>query len=207
LERQETCHCHFKFHKVKQVRVIRRKRKQDIQQGKKKTEAVNVPVAISDYNQKARGVDVFDQYSNYQMLSHRSTRWYFRIIIFLIETACVNSWVLYQNQCLPLALQKVLDYPQYRRALGKVFAHQGAVKKVTETPIKNSGKNMSEVTELWGQCHLGKIEKKKLCYRCKGHQTRHICDECDLPLCLIPCYDLHRLHEKTHKVFFMEKGR
>ena len=37
------------------------------------------------------------------------------------------------------AMKNNIDYPQYR-ALGKVFAHQGAVKKVAETPIKNSKK-------------------------------------------------------------------
>jgi len=35
-------------HKVKQVRVIRRKRKQDIERVKKHTEAINIPMAIAE---------------------------------------------------------------------------------------------------------------------------------------------------------------
>ena len=194
-------------HKVKQVRVIRRKRKQDTERVKKHTEAINIPMAIAEYNLKARGVDIFDQYASYQAFSHRSVKWYFRIIVFLLETACINSWVLYKNQQLSLKAEKVFDYAKYKRMLGKSFAHKQISKQIPLTPIKTLKRPpINDFTQLWGQCHLGKVTKKKLCFSCKNHKTRYICEECDIALCLIPCYDFHRSQENMHKVLVVGRN-
>lgn len=187
-------------HKVKQARVFRKKRKEDITPGSKAMEACNIPVAISDYTLKARGVDIFDQYTSSQMLSNRSIKWYFRIFIFLLETAIINSWVLYKTQQ-QLKYCKFLEYLEYRRRLGRDFARKIMVQQIPMTPTKNVNRTPSDIEalELWGQCHLGKSSKKHLCSRCKEHETRFICEECNISLCAIPCYDLHRVKEGQFK--------
>jgi len=72
-------------HKVKQVRVIRRNKKNDIASTGKIQRTCNIPSAIADYIQFGRGVDIFNQYTSYNMFSNRSTKWYFRIIVFSLK--------------------------------------------------------------------------------------------------------------------------
>ena len=60
------------------------------------------------------------------------------------------------------------------------------------------------IVSLWGQCHLGKA-KKRVCAVCKAHESSYECVQCEVSLCLIPCYDLHLLQNKQHKVRVVEK--
>jgi hypothetical protein len=44
-----------------------------------------------------RGVDIFDQNSNYYIPRLRSRKWYVRVFFHLIEVAINNSFILYEN--------------------------------------------------------------------------------------------------------------
>lgn len=104
---------------------------------------------------------------------------------------------MYKNQQLEINHYKFLDYVEYRRRLGKNFARKAMVEQIPATPMKSINRICPniEAIELLGQCHLGKSPTKRLCSRCKQHETRYMCEECNIPICLIPCYDLHRIKE------------
>jgi len=75
---------------------------------------------------------------------------------------------------------------------------------IPQTPIKAAKKDIcpnAENQELWGKCHLGK-RTKRYCHYCKKRQTRYICAECEVPLCDMPCYDVH-LHEMKNKILLI----
>ena len=52
---------------------------------------------IAKYNYYARGVDIMDQYITYYMFPHKSMKWYFRIVMFLLEITLLNSWILFTD--------------------------------------------------------------------------------------------------------------
>lgn len=190
---------------VKQSRVTRRKRRNKItQENPEIMETINMPSSIHNYNRLARGVDVLDQYLNYYLFPHRSMKWYFRIAIYMLEVAILNSWVLYKCSLEQREI-KPFSYFSYRRSVAKCLIRGLAqIRRIPETPIKVAKKVIrpcAENLELWGSCHLGK-GNKRYCYYCKKRQTRYECAECEVPLCDIPCYDMH-LYGMRNKVILI----
>ena len=61
------------------------------------------------------------------------------------------------------------------------------------TPPKSKQVNtFEEAIGLWGNCHLDKQSKRRSCTYCKKREIKYICAECEVSICDIPCYDLHR---------------
>jgi len=107
---------------VKQTRVTRRRRKAELAEDPIKThETVKIPSSIVNYNYHARGVDILDQYVNYYMFPHKSLKWYFRIVMFLLEIALVNSWVLYCDTQEKREEKNKLSFLSYRKKIAKDF--------------------------------------------------------------------------------------
>ena len=183
---------------VKQTRVTRKIRKKELVPGSNKfTETVNIPSAIAKYNQQARGVDILDQYINYYMFPHKSLKWYFRIIIFLLEISLLNSWVLFTDTQQKRD-EKTISFLSYRRKVGKDLIKDFTVLRgVSTTPLKKKiDKPSAENIELWDRCHLGKGTKRK-CSHCRLHKTSFCCEKCEIPLCTIPCYDMHTYNQSN----------
>ena len=129
------------------------------------------------------------------MFSNRSIKWYFRIIVFLLETACINSWVIYKLHQILINQSKFYDYTDFRRRLGKNLA-RGLKRALPTTPTKipiTHRDTDEKLVILWSQCHLEKSSKRRICAYCKGRQTQYICGKCELNYCDVPCYDLHKL--------------
>ena len=124
----------------------------------------------------------------------------FRVIIYMLEVALVNSWVLYK--CAKEQQEtKALEFIYFRRSVAKcLIKGLGLIRKIPTTPLKaNRRLPPSENQEFLGLCHLGKGTKRK-CVQCKNRQTRYICAECGVPLCGIPCYDIHSYSMKKKMV-------
>ena len=190
---------------IRQTRVTRRKRKANItEENSEVMETINMPSSIFNYNRLAKGVDILDQYLNYYLFPHRSMKWYFRIAIYMLEIAIVNSWVLYKES-FETGGTKILSYFSYRRAIAKSLIKDLSQSRIIpQTPIKTAKKEIrpnAENPELWGKCHLGK-GNKRYCHYCKKRQTRYTCAECEVPLCDIPCYDMH-LHGMKNKILLI----
>jgi len=59
--------------------------------------------------------------------------------------------------------------------------------------VKKSKKpDSAEKVELWGRCHLGKGPRRQ-CQVCGNHRTSYCCEECEVRLCHLQCYDAHTL--------------
>lgn len=182
---------------IKQLRIVRRKKKNEIEDNKKVEKTLRMPISVCVYNDHANGVDIVDQYLSNHMFNHRSIRWYFRIMIYLIEISILNSWCLYQMS----KPETPMAFRAFRRLLAKNYIYSYKtieMKPILQTPVKGEKINLQiKSLDLLDNCHLGKA-KKGTCTLCKQHQTSYRCEECELNLCLIPCYDLH-LQEKRVK--------
>ncbi|KAF0747291.1 piggyBac transposable element-derived protein 4-like [Aphis craccivora] len=60
---------------------------------------VSCPTGISDYNKYMGGVDKFDQYMAAYTISQKSCRWWIKLFYYFIDTAIVNSYILYKESC------------------------------------------------------------------------------------------------------------
>lgn len=119
-------------------------------------------------------------------------KWYFRIVMFLLEITLVNSWVLY-NDTQKKKEKDPMSFYVYRKNIGKGLLKEFAGhRKPINTPKKvPRSKPSAEHAGLWGLCHIGKGTKRN-CSLCGLHTTTFTCEECDnIPLCVIPCYSLH----------------
>ena len=61
-------------------------------------ENVEQPIAIVEYNHYMGGVDRGDQLLSYYGFAHRTRKWWRRVFFFLLDTAVVNSYILYTEE-------------------------------------------------------------------------------------------------------------
>jgi hypothetical protein len=185
------------IHKPKQNRIIRRRKQENITNSNSFIkESKNVPNSICEYNLKAKGVDILDQYISYYLFSHKSIKWHFRVLIYLLEIALVNSWTIYSNHSIQRErpANEIMNFEKFKRSVAKFMIEDKIrASAIPTTPTKTKRTHVDSNIELWNDCHLDKSEKKRKCYLCKERQSNYCCGECDLTICLIPCYDLHRL--------------
>ena len=58
---------------------------------------VECPQSVLEYTKRMGGVDRFDRSRGHYSVSHKARRWWIRILYFLLDTAVVNSFILYQS--------------------------------------------------------------------------------------------------------------
>ncbi|CAH1963434.1 unnamed protein product [Acanthoscelides obtectus] len=60
-------------------------------------ESVNCPESIVDYNTFMGGVDKFVQLMSSYSIAQKSRRWWLKLFDYFIDTAIVNSYVMYKD--------------------------------------------------------------------------------------------------------------
>ena len=80
-------------------------------------ETVPCPEAVACYNKYMGGVDRFDQYLSLCSIGWKSRRWWLRIFYFLIDSAIVNSYIMYQENCKIKKKKKCLTHLEFRSQL------------------------------------------------------------------------------------------
>ena len=69
---------------------------------------LNIPRCIDDYNHHMGGVDIADQYRSYYDTQLISQRTWFPIFFWLVDTALINSFIMYSD------LDKSLEHKEFR---------------------------------------------------------------------------------------------
>jgi len=192
------------IHHVSQIKIERRLKKKDIASQSmpiRFTEKVLVPECVNDYNMLAKGVDLADQIISYYSFAHRNLRWYWSIVHFLLEVASLNSYTLYQKA---RGTSKYSNYHDYRRELAKGLVNRWKIKRnISSTPLKGAPNLTKDIpVELLANCFLAK-GTKRVCFLCKKHKSNYECGQCNVSLCILSCYDLHRVHTES-KIYVSE---
>ena len=174
--------------------VTKQRRTRAVQGG---VEEIRKPVVVEQYNQHMCGVDHGDQLLCYYGFSHRTLKWWRRAFFHLIEVAIVNAYILY-----------LLTPCSGRRMTHKEFRVQLAKELLMESSkqVEDQGRGPHPMPNppcyrLTGQHFPAKVgltpsgqPSQPLCVVCsekKRKTTTYKCKQCDLPLCIIPCFELY----------------
>lgn len=96
--------------------------------------AVKFPVGISDYNKHMGGVDKFDQYMANYSISQKSRRWWLKLFYYMIDTAIVNSFILYKESCNTMKKKYISQLEFRSRLTDELISNFSSRKKQTSSP-------------------------------------------------------------------------
>ena len=179
-------------------------------------ETVMKPHTRVEYNRYMGGVDVADQLLSYYGFGHRTVKWWRRAFFFLLDMAVVNSYILYTVQ--NPDKRRRLTHEQFRVTLATDLLHAASVDPGTESdhhgPRRQSLQPTARLTERHFPITVGKSSAGRplqrdcsVCSRKKGRgrkTTTYKCRECDLPMCIVPCFELH--HTKRDPQRYLESA-
>jgi len=146
---------------------------------------VSCPTGISDYNKYMGGVDKFDQYMAAYTISQKSRRWWIKLFYYFIDTAIVNSYILYKESC-NKAKKKYVSQLDYRSMLTDSLVNNFSCrKKTTISPQeKGIGKKFKPSVVEHVPKYIQSYRRCKLCsMRKKEKRSNMMCSTCDVVLC------------------------
>ena len=166
-------------------------------------EVVHKPLAIAEYNKYMGGVDHADQLLSYYGFGHRTVKWWRRAFFFLLDTAVVNSYILYTEE--HPDKKKRMTHAQFRIELANNLLCAAGID--IETASSPHGPHIqvlhssARLTERHFPTAIGKTATQHtvqrdccVCSQRKGRgrkTTIYKCRQCDLPMCVIPCFELY----------------
>ena len=161
-------------------------------------------VVVHTYNQQMNGVDIADQHAVYYSLLRKTVKWWRKLFFWLIETAVVNRYTLYNCTVTP----RRPNHLAYRRAIVESLATRYLASAPpchqTGRPCKRQHPEQSEPQRLNRQLHLiDRATQLHDCVVCSDRATKicrtiYFCKTCiDTPaLCTHPCFK--RYHTLTN---------
>ena len=172
-------------------------------------EQVEKPEAIVEYNKYMGGVDKGDQLLSYYGFPHRTVKWWKRAFYYLLDVAIINSYILYCKT----VKGRHLTHEQYRISLAKQLLKTTAVTapvatssgepQPTPAPLqrRRSVQPLARLTERHFPEQIGRSATgstlQRNCIVCsnkrgRGRRTTTFkCKQCDAPMCIVPCFELH----------------
>ena len=75
------------------------------------------PVVVDSYNHHMNGVDIADQYAVYYSFARKTVKWWRKVAFWLLETAMVNSYVLYKE-----STRTPMSHVAFRRSVIEALA-------------------------------------------------------------------------------------
>nr|CAI5821849.1 unnamed protein product [Callosobruchus analis] len=160
-------------------------------------ETVHCPKAIAEYNKIMGGVDKFDQLHERYAIGRRSTKWWHRILYYLVDMAIVNSFILMNTSKkrtgdqltfrINLARQLVNGYSSKKRRNRPVFFLPNKRAVPDEVRLSEVGKHLPIQDATYKRCRLCSTKAQE-------KRTRFICSSCKVPLCIQHCFN--RFHGK-----------
>ena len=135
--------------------------------------------------------------------SHRTVKWWRRAFLHLLDLAIVNTYVMY---CGTPQSGHRLTHEQFRIDLAKGLLMSVGINCAAEMPRASgsAARSLSPpacLTERHfpGRLSAGEAGKQRQtnCVVCSGKKgrgrktTTYLCKQCDLPMCVVPCFELY----------------
>ena len=161
-------------------------------------EVVQKPEAVVEYNRFMGGVDREDQFLSYYGFPHHTVKWWRRPFFFLFDTAIVNSYIIYctsqtgrrlshEQFCITLAKQLLRSSPAQETAShGPHHQPLQPLAQLTERHFPSQIEKSPVGHQLQQNCTVCSNKKER------GRKTTTFkCKQCDLPMCVVPCFELY----------------
>lgn len=153
---------------------------------------VACPALLTDYNKNMNFVDKFDQRRACYGVDRKSHKWWHRIFFFFIDTAIVNSFIIYNLYHKDKSNLK-LSLKDFRRQVCESLVANTLVRNISlplelSKSIKKSKPSVSEATRLTESTHQPIRTTRRRCAFCSTKKndirTNWQCTVCQVPLCL-----------------------
>ena len=160
------------------------------------------PVCISEYTKNMSGVDISDQYMAYHVALRKSMKWSRKLLFHLFNMIILNSYLLNQKFGKKMAKQDFIEYI----ATYLVEMSIGHVSLPGRSTFSNDSN--SRLVERHFPQKIGYGKNGLLCRACnfsptqltklglggvklKRKTTSYCCAQCDVPLCVTPCFEIY----------------
>uniref|UniRef100_A0AAY5K092 PiggyBac transposable element-derived protein domain-containing protein n=1 Tax=Esox lucius TaxID=8010 RepID=A0AAY5K092_ESOLU len=174
---------------------IKRKKNKN---GKGSVNSIPVPTAISQYNKYMGGVDLSNQLITYFSAHRKTKKWYRTFFYHFVDIATTNSYIIHKEMC-KANNKKPMTHKEFMEQL---VAQLCEVSLDTKDKPKNTGHTPVPIKVAKDKSQKASFGRKacKLCIT--GNNRRNLtpwkCNECGVPLCVIPdrnCFhDWHNLN-------------
>lgn len=160
------------------------------------------------------GMDWADQFWSYNGFGHRTVRWWRRAFIFLLDMAVVNSYIIYTLR--NPDKRRRLTHAQIRVQLARDLLHASGECTAAQDDHHGRHHHPLQPAARLTLCHYPTVMGLTLachplqkdccvCIKRRGQErktTMYMCRECSLPMCIVPCFELH--HTKTHPQSYLD---
>ena len=112
------------------------------------------PVVVHTYNKHMNGVDIADQYSTYYCFLRKTVKWWRKLCFWLLETAVVNSFVLYKDITKPARPNHLAYRRSIVESLASRYLASAPPRRCIGRPRKRRHPDDSDPQRLNQQLHL-----------------------------------------------------
>ncbi|XP_050414127.2 piggyBac transposable element-derived protein 4 [Patella vulgata] len=161
-------------------------------------ENVSKPLCIINYNKCMGGVDLGDQLRQYYSFGRTSLKWWRYLFYFLLNVACVNSFLIYKLHMKALGKTPMTQL-EFRHSLAKCLIGGAVSKSYRRTP-KRKLENVFDESNISGHSLVHFSGRKRVCVLCsasgkrapsgRGIQSSFGCNICSVNLCKT-CFPLY----------------
>lgn len=154
------------------------------------------PQCVLEYNLKMGAVDKIDMQVSFVDCARKSLKWYKKLFFHLMDLSLYNAYVLFQvvtgnkpgfsDFRLQVVMQIFENYhiPLKERSTGCTVDNLlRLIEKHFPNPVPQTAAQGSRTQRRCHVCATAQREKKK------RSDTRFMCKECDVALCVYPCFE------------------
>ncbi|XP_052805840.1 piggyBac transposable element-derived protein 4-like isoform X1 [Mya arenaria] len=169
-------------------------------------EQVKKPTCIVEYCKHMGGVDLLDQYNQYNSIAHKTKKWWHKLFFHIMNICLVNSYRLYEKFT---TNQPKKDHESFRQSVLESLIEEGggprgqSVRRgrpvLGETPSRLTGRHFSDFIPAKAGAKRGRPLRD--CVACnvkvenrvgfKRQQTSFWCPDCKVALCHPRCFQVY----------------
>jgi len=167
---------------------------------------VSCPKVLSEYNKHMNCVDKFDQNKKSCEINRKARKWWHRLFFHFIDTAIVNSHVIYKQTTNKYITMKDFRREISRSLVSKTLVEKRAVQnksKISPVELKKNKPSVPNIIRLEQAAHQPQRGTRRRCARCSTKKnevrTEWMCCVCNVPLCLGKNKNCFALYHNTQE--------
>lgn len=168
---------------------------------------IEKPACVVDYNQNMGSVDKIDMLLSSTECVRKTLKWYKKLFFHLVDLAVVNAHAMYKvkrRENISLAafqLELIRQLISRYQEKETKTTNKGGRPSSGDIPLRLTARHFPQlVPPVPG----GKQNAQRICHVCKHSEnhpkkrkdSRYFCPECNVGLCIVPCFELFHTLKK-----------